>query len=1384
MIQKTLLITNLLFKILTSWIISHVFVCLAFAQPVNPNFRNISINDGLSDTQIQCISQDKKGFMWFGTPYGLNKYDGNGFTQYLHNPSNKKTIDHNNVTSIFEDSSQRMWIGTESSLNYFNRTIGVFENVIKKQEGIYRSEMGAVKKIAEDEQGRLWLARTHGLQVYDPNNKTIRTFLPKDEDNGFLGEIGDLIIDKKGKLWVATMVGIRYFDRNSFKFSNPLNDFSPSPPVTVLFESRILEDRKGGLWCATRGVGLQKYQSFNGTWKRYQYSANLKNGLSSNFINDIIEDKQGNIWIATGRSGLDFFDPISEKFTNFSKSRIKKNRLISNALSRLFIDKEQQLWIGTWHNGLDYLNRNSDFLHYSMDGTAMSLSSNNVMGIADAEKGNLWVGLDDGGGLEYIDRERNKITSIKIPADKQFTDYGEQSVKSMIKSRTGDLWIGTMNGLYTYNPNTKSWQSFRHDPNNVNSVNSGFVNAILEDHLGNIWVATRAQGLSKYDVQSKTWSRLVDKEEAYRNFKGIVLLYEGHENIIWVGTEQNGLWSFNPATNKPAFYKNITDQNHNAKLGISAIFENTSNQLFIGTNGNGLQIIDKDSQRIKTVTELEGLSGNMVFGIIESKKGLWISTNKGLSIYSAKKGILMNYYSQNGLQKGTFFKKSFTKLSTGEFCFGGINGLNVFDPSKLPIETKKVSLEITRLLLFNKKTATWSYSNTLIDHFKPSDVLTLSYKEPVFKFMFTALSYDDSRNNYYAYRLYPYEKIWQQAGNKREANYANLPAGEYTFQVKTSRSEKQWYNDFKSIKVTIETKPWLTWWAYIMYTIMALSCIYFLRKFEMARIFTRNALQLERMTHQKDNEVHQIKYNFFTNITHELRTPLTMIVSPLENLLNNSNNANRSVYSVIYKNALKLNELIDQLLEFRKAELGEIKLKAAKGDIVDFSKQVFESFNELAKIKKISLRFFSDCEHLELWFDWDKMEKILNNLVSNALKFTPVTGEIILSIKNNTDQNLIEIAVKDNGFGIAKNDQNKIFERFYQGNIYKKDKGYGIGLAFTKELVELHHGKIEVESIENFGSSFSCYFPSGNSHLSQDEIISFDLKGNLIAESLDQNDIRLANNAEVKEGQPTLLIVEDSQDIREYISSHLANIYNILKAFNGKYALEILNKQQVDLIISDVIMPEMDGIALCEQVKTNLNTSHIPVILLSALSSVKNRINGIEAGADSYIPKPFNLEILKAEVANLIKSREVLRRNFLSFDNFQIKSFSPSIKDENFITEVIKIIDKHLDNSNFEKEDLLREANMSHSSMYRKLKSLTNLSPNEFIRKIRLQRSLNMLADPDLNISQVAYSVGFSDPKYFSLCFRKAFKISPTEFKDKISKQNETVVKGFDIKNT
>lgn len=1339
----------------------------ASSQPINPDFRHISINDGLSDSFVQCIAQDKKGYMWFGTRYGLNKYDGYEFTTYLHKPSNKKTINKNSVTSIFEDSQQRLWIGTESSLNYFNRTVGIFENVLEIKKGIYKSDLGTVKKILEDEKGRLWLARTHALQVYNPKNKTVHTFLAKEVNNTILGEISDILIDKKGQLWVATMAGLRFFDRENHVFSNPLKDFSETPPNSVLFESRILEDRQGNLWCASRGLGLKKYEVKNKVWKNYKFSKSSRSSLSGNFINDIIEDRNGNIWIATGRSGLDFFDPITEIFTNYSKSKIQQNHIISNALNRLFIDNDNQLWIGTWHNGLEYLKPESLFKHYSMDGSKLSLHSNNVMGIADAENGNIWVGLDDGGGLQYLDSKRNSFAILKIPVDLNFSNHGEQSVKSMMKSRSGDLWLGTMNGLFKYSTNLKNWESFRHDPKNENTLSSGFISTILEDHEGNIWVGTRSQGLSKYDIINKTWSRLAHKDTSFKDFKDITYLYEDNENIIWVGTIQNGLWSFNPKTNKPTFYKNITDQNQNVKLGVTAIYENDQNQLFIGTNGNGLQIVERDRQTIKIINENNGLSGSMVFGILESAKGLWISTNKGLSLYDRQKGVLINYYSQNGLQKGPFLKNSFAKLSTGELCFGGINGFNVFDPSKMQLESKNATLEVTDLLIFNEQTASWLSYN----RFKPKKGISLSYTEPIFKFMFAALNYNDSKTYYYAYRLYPYEKLWQQAGNKREANYANLPPGDYEFQVKTSISEQQWGNSFEAITVKIQSKPWLTWWAFMLYGLITFAGIYFLRKFEMTRIYTQNTLLLERVSHQKDSEVFEAKINFFANITHELRTPLTMIISPLENILSISRKADKSIYSVMLENAKKLHTLIDQLLDIRKMELNEVSLKVAKGDIISFTKQIVTSFEHLAQTKKISLSFISDIATIELWYDWDKMEKILNNLITNAIKFTPVTGKISIKIKKIDGQNHVEIAVEDNGCGISENHINRVFDRFYHVDINQKDKGYGIGLAFTKELVELHHGTIELKSVKNFGSTFSCYFPIGNTHLKPSEIINFNSNFKGKTSLPEKNKKKKSKDNTAKHSRPSLLIVEDSSDIREYLASHLSESYNTIEANNGLEALELLKTETIDLIISDVVMPEMNGIIFCAHIKTNLNTSHIPVILLSALDSVQNRLNGVESGADIYVSKPFNMELLKAEVANLIKSRETLRLNFSSFKNFQIKSFSPSVKDEAFITEVIKIIDDHLDDSGFEKEDLLQEMSMSHSSMYRKLKSLTNLSLNEFIRKIRLQKSLDMLSDPDLNVSEVAYSVGFSDPKYFSVCFKKTFEISPTEFKEKVAKQ-------------
>lgn len=1336
------------------------------AQPKNPLFRHISIQNGLSQVTVQAIHQDSKGYMWFGTRFGLNKYDGYEFTTYHHNPINSTSVDDNSINAIFEDSQHRLWIGTNHSLNYFNRDLSTFEHIIPDHPTLSNSEMGAIKKIVEDKDGNLWLARANMLQFFNPNTRSVRNFLPKDKQGNFLGEIGDLLLDSKGRLWLGCVAGLRLFDPKNQQFSNPLHHHSPTDIANVKFEISLLEDREGNLWVARRGAGLVKYQTRAGQWKRYRHIVGSDNTLCSDFINDLIQDKEGNLWIATGRGGLNHFNPSTEVFTHYSKDKLEQDKLSSNALNTLYQDNTGGIWIGTWHNGLDYLKKDNPFLHYNKNATALSLSTNLVKAITEDEKGNLWVSTDDGGGLNYIDKTHGKTTYYSLPISKDLMDYGEQSIKSMIKDREGTLWLGTQNGLFSFSPQTAEWQHFRHNPNDENSLSKGFINTLLQDGLGNIWIGTRVQGITKYNPQTQSFTRYAHHQTKYSNLKEISYLYEDRAGILWIGTDRNGLWRLNPRSQALTFYEELAKQNPQVKLGINVIYEDQKGNLLIGTYGSGLQIINRTDNTIKSIAEEDGLAGNLVFGILEDRNNLWMSTNKGISLYNHDKGIIRNLHHHDGLQADQFSPKSFYKTSTGELCFGGINGLSTFNPAHLDFDTTDLPLEITQFSLFKQPVYPRDHGNILKKSISNTSAITLNYKQSVFSFEFAALSYDDPQSNYYAYRLYPYETQWQMGGNRRSADYSNLPAGSYEFQVKASRSEHQWPNRYKSLQIQILPKPWLTWWAFTLYGLGLLGIFYLYRRFELARIRNENTLQQERFTHQKEEEVYQAKLKFFTNITHELRTPLTLMTSPLETLLSKSkDNINvERTYKLMLRNARKLQSLIDQLLDIRKVELGEVKLKAALGNIVYFTQQITYAFQSMAEKKKITLSFQSKVPAIELWYDWDKMEKILNNLISNAIKYTPVEGQVQVAIHQDKVGQNISITVEDNGRGIAKDQLDKIFKRFYRVNHApaEMEYGHGIGLSFTKELVELHYGKIEVQAGQNQGCIFTIHLPLGKEHLQKENMVHYSQVGALLPPP---NKLAHSIRPPMNTGQATILIVDDSKDIRTYIADFFRSDFNVLEACNGMEALHICIQQQIDVIISDVMMPKMDGITFCQQIKSNLRTSHIPIILLSALSAVQHRIKGIETGADSYMGKPFNIDLLKAEVINLIKSRIKLKEHFSSNYKLSISSFSPSNKDEEFIREVIRIIDIHLDDAQFDKEGLLQKMQMSHSSMYRKLKSLTNLSVNGFIKRIRLKRAVPLLSDPDMNISQVAYQVGFTDPKYFSTCFKQAFGKSPSEFR-------------------
>ena len=1353
---------------------------LLSAQPSNPQFERLTIEDGVSHGTVRAIFQDSRGYMWFGTEYGLNQYNGYEFQVYRHNPSDSTSIDNNSIHSIFEDSQKRMWIGTNESLNYFDRELAIFKSYRAESTSLNGIKSGGIKDILEDENGQLWLASPNMIQKFNPETGVFLQYLPKDEKGNYLGLISQIYLDSKNNLWVCTESGVRLFDRQQNLFRAPLPAQKNLTPPDVAFFMTMIEDRDKNLWVASRGTGLKKYDPITKDWTYYQHIKGDNTSLSSNYINDVLEDSQGNLWITTGRGGLNYFNKNTQKFTQYSKDRLRESSLFSNSLNGLYTDNAGGLWIGTWHRGLNYLKKGNHFIHYKKEASTNSLSANLVTDIVEDAQQNLWVATDDGGGLNYIDRTKNRFKHYPIPQPPGELDFGLQSIKSMIKDHSEQLWIGTMNGLFSFNPSKEKWTHFKYNPDDANSISAGFVNTILQDYKGIIWVGMHRTGLNKFNQLTQNFERYTYQKEGKAIPIAIRYLYEDKAGTIWVGTMQNGLLSFNPATGQFTSLTTLGDQNNNSKIGVNVVYEDHKNQLWIGTYDNGLKIFDKRTQQVKTFTEQDGLAGNLVFGILEDDMGrFWISTNKGLSCYDVAKETFTNFDKYHGLQSNQFMPHSFCKTSKGELCFGGINGLNIVQPAAIINERVPLPVEITNFQLFNQSISTKTKNSPLSKHISNTRSITLNHKQSVFTFEFAALNFTNPQNNQYAYRLTPYEKEWVQVGTRRFANYSNLPSGDYTLQVKATISDQLWNDAFTSIQIQILPKPWLTWWAFSLYVLFIGGLFYGLRRYEIARLKIKNELQLERIHHQKEEEVYQAKMKFFTNISHEFRTPLTLIISPIESLISIGEGSQfaKKQFQLIHRNAQQLLKLINQLLDFRKIEIGEMKLGAAKGDIISFTKNVTAVFNSLAEQKQINLSVQSTLPTLEVWFDWDKLEKILNNLLSNAIKFTPKGGKISVKISPSAGtEEMVQIAIIDNGPGISKNQIPFIFERFYQvdANTHSQKKGSGIGLAFAKELVELHQGQLLLETTEGEGCTFKVLLPLGKAHLKAAEIVEYAESSSLIPPTK-LRVVQTKKQKAVSKNSPTLLLVDDSAEIRQFLHDCFQSDYYILEAINGKEAWHIAQKKMPDLIISDVMMPEMDGIQFCKLLKTNLQTSHIPIILLSALGAIQHRIKGLETGADTYIPKPFNLAFLKAKVSNLLLARKQLKQTFEKDITIVPKAFSPSKKDELFLSEVIAFIDRNLDNNEFDMEELLKAMNMSHSSMYRKLKSLTNLSGNEFIRNIRLKRAADMLQQDQFNISEVAYKVGFTDPKYFSTCFKKVFGTSPSQYKLKLQQEAEGI---------
>jgi signal transduction histidine kinase/ligand-binding sensor domain-containing protein/DNA-binding response OmpR family regulator len=1374
--------------------------CLNETNSQSINFKHNTINEGLSQNAVFAILQDNKGFMWFGTKDGLNRYDGYSFVVYQHNPFDTTTVSANYITALFEDSRGYIWIGTlNGGLNCFDRDAEIFHHIRYRSIGSNNFNTNEIKSIAEDKTGNIWVATGNdGLFKITLNHKNYsaagyKQYIHQENKSESLSSnnTSTLFFDSKGILWVGTENGVNRFDFNSESFTHfkiqTKNSKAPSSPYDQAVNA-VYESKNGTFWLGTLS-GLVKFERGNGSYKLFPHEYEINRYGWGNII-AIIEDHLGTLWLATPGE-LMRFDPTTSSYDYFRNDPFNPKSISFSSISSLFTDKTGIVWVGTAGMGISLYdskaNRFSTLLKKKE--TISRITGFSIRSILEENDDIVWIST---AVLYRWNRKTGELKSYETSSDK-LDDFGNTGVWIMIKSSDGKIWAATTEGLYRYDPVTEKAKQYKFDPANNSGLPQKEVYSVFEDQQKSIWIATENYFSRLVDIDKGTFQHFRYQTEVPSYEEVRTVIYQDPKGIIWLGTK-NGLLRFDPLTKKiksyqinPAVSSSI---NNNLIKSLCADPSEPEKILWVGTAGGGLNRFNIYDETFTHFTEESGLPNNVVYGILPDKHGnLWLSTNKGLSKFNPLRSTFRNYDVQDGLQSNEFNTGAYFCSEKGEMFFGGIKGLNYFFPDQIKDNPNKPNIVLTNFKIRDHNISNRIDKNILQKSISRTDHLILSYNDDVITFEFAALDYSASEKNHYAYKLENFNEDWIYSGSVRSATYTNLPPGEYIFRVKGSNNDGVWNEEGTSLYLTITPPWWNTWWAYILYGLLFLSGLYLIRRYEMNRIHWKNQLKLEKVETDTLRNLDQLKSQFFANISHEFRTPLTLILGQVESVMSsNIELKEKGKLQVANRNARRLLTLINQLLDLSKLESGSMELKAKQHNIVSFLKSLFNSFESLAETQKIILKFESDLANIPVVFDPDKMEKVFYNLISNAIKFTPAQGEIKVSVQlssflslpnGESKENIVQIKIKDTGEGIPENRLQHIFNRFYQvdSSITREHEGTGIGLALTKELVELHKGSITVKSKLGEGSEFIIHLPLGDLTSGKEKLVDLDVgfssKENILndIETIStnhesetfKNDNQLSQNGQ----QEIILIVEDNNDVRAYIREQIENDYRVIEASNGEEGISNSQKEIPDLIITDVMMPRMDGYKFTKLIRSNEKTCHIPVIMLSAKAALDDKINGLETGVDAYLTKPFSAKELKATVKNLIYQREQLRKRFSSATIIKPSEVTSVSVDQEFLMKTFKIIEAHFEDEQFSVEKLAEEVSMSISQLNRKLNALINQPAGQLIRSLRLQRAADLLKQNAGSVAEICYMLGFSDQAYFSRAFKKQFGSSPSEYKIK-----------------
>lgn len=1310
--------------------LSLLYSFLSYSQ-TQPIFQKIDQSQGLSSSRVTGIVKEKEGFVWISTQYGLNRYDG--FQVKTFNKQNS-TIPTNDIAGLFLDSQNKLWLNTYGKgLVLYDKETSQFITYKHDEKDKYSLISNRVNTLIEGSDQNLWIGTEKGLALLDIEEEKFYHFTPT---SNISLNITALYDDSKGNIILGTSSsGLFRFNKLNKTFTSIYNKISTSINVIIpLSSNRLL--------FATSGSGLKVYNMNND--RISDFLENQKEFTEkTKIVRSLEKDSKGHLWIGTDGFGLfelketDLKNPIIE---NYTKNAQQSFSISGNAIYAISEDEDGHIWIGTAWNGINVLqnNRETEIIFSDFKGT----DPNPILSISQDER-YLYLGLD-GTGLNIYDKKNNSALFFNESILKA------KYIQKIMPSSQGNIWLGTFNnGLLKLNLNDTKAEKYINDTDDKNSLSFNDVRDIVEDDDKNLWIATWGGGLNHFDTSSKQF-----KSYDVSNNNLISLLKI--EDNIWTTSYGGGLSVFNTLTKSTeTFLYSESDTNTLSSNNLFSILKDNKGKLWIGTSGEGINRMDLKSKKIERFENVENIRYKTITSMVEDDDhNIWFGSKSGIIKYDYDSDTFNTFSSLTG----DFHINSVHKDSKGFLYFGGLKGVIKFHPANMKDDKKHPKVILNDFKIFNKEIAI-KEGSILPKNIAFLDTIILEYDHDVITFEFSALKYPFSKNCEYAIQLENFDENWRNIGKDRTATYTNLSPGEYTFKVKSKATGYNWGDEYSSINMLIKKPFWLTWWAFTFYFILFLLFLYVYRKLTISWTNLKNNLALEKVTHQKDTELYTLKQQFFTTISHEIRTPVTLILSSINRLFETDELSGSKQFKAahtIRRNSNLLLRLVNELLDIRKLETNEISLNVSENDIISYVKEIYLSFSDIAKDRNIDYKFKSDEQRVFIWFDRAQLEKVIFNLLSNAFKFTKDNGAIKLNLVSEMDS--VYIRIKDDGTGISTEHQKKIFSKYYQVKGDDTKRGFGLGLSIAKDIVKLHKGNISVYSQLNEGSLFEIKLLKGNAHFKiSSKQTKISTKNTLIHKELKQKID--------KSKKKSILIVEDNKNIQDALKDLLEqHNYEVQQALNGLEGLKKATLYLPDVILSDLMMPEMGGLEMAKKIKVNSITSHIPIIVLSAKTELDNQLEGFEAGIDEYITKPYNETFLIQRIKNLIDSRKQLKKLYGNYTNSNPKQTNISSQDELFLEKLYTLFEENLQSEDLKAEVIAKKMNMSHSALYKKIKTLTGLTYMQLVRDYKLSIAKQLIEEMGYSVSEACYKVGYSDRKYFSKLFKNKFKKNPSEF--------------------